>query len=153
VLKQREKYISEHASTRIGGSTKLRKTPPINQRLAHRLKGPQIGENRLNLPPTTLYLLGDPPGSVPDERRRERWRPWVGQPQGHPNLDGLLSRSVLAERSPTLSPRRFTRFPCIIPPETDLGGLYKEEESLPFKTHNKRREELHSKVKPYLRSA
>jgi hypothetical protein len=44
-------------------------------------------------------------------------------------------------------------FPCITPPETDLGGLYKEEES-PHSTHNTREEqELHSKAKPYLRSA
>jgi hypothetical protein len=58
----------------------------------------------------------------------------------------------LAERTLAL-PKVVHKFPCITPPKTILGGLYKEEKSTPFKIHNKRREELHSKAKPYLHSA
>ena len=65
-------------------SKRPRNTPPTNQRLSHGFKGPQIGGNRLNLPPNTLYPLGDPLGSVLDERRHETWHPRVGRPTRWP---------------------------------------------------------------------
>jgi hypothetical protein len=124
VLKQRENYISEHsmqARELVGKHfeaiqpKKPRNKPQTNQRLTHRFKGPQTGGNRLNLMLTTLYPFGDPPSSVSDERQ-----PPV-----------LLSFSG---KNPVLSPRWFTRFPCITPPEIALGGLYKEEERTAFNT-------------------
>jgi hypothetical protein len=59
-----------------------RNTPPTNQRLAHGFKGPQTRGNYLNIPPTTMYPLGDPHGSVPDETWRERQDPRVGRTPG-----------------------------------------------------------------------
>jgi hypothetical protein len=91
LLKRRKNYTSEQ-SVRARGlkgphpeanqPKRPRNTPPTNQRLAHGFKGPQTWGNCLNLPPTTMYPLGDPPGSVQDERWRERGHPGVGRTLG-----------------------------------------------------------------------
>jgi hypothetical protein len=76
----------------------------------------------------------------------------LADPQGRPNMDAFSAAQSLAGRL-FLSPRRsWLTFPYRGMAGTDLSS-YKRRPS-PHSTHNKkRREELHSKAKPYLHSA
>ena len=72
----------------------------------------------------------------------ERGLTWGSAELGvRPTPGRLHLAPTLAGRSPALPPRRFTKFPCISPLETGLGGLYKEERA----THSFTNKKIHHK--------